>query len=181
MWHDCHEIPTMGCDLICMCRLLIRNKATPPWLKFQSACAVWSDLYHRTWWKPTLDCGTGQLAASDRRLSRLSPSDCCRTGGVSQWRMIAVTQADLWPPALVRASSRRPCFHFQEAIHTAAHQLRVCVLAYSENLRPPSFTRLVAQALAHKSINWSWLTSEARGWPGQVSGSGPRPGRHTDD
>lgn len=100
---------------------------------------------------------------------------------VSQWRMIAVTQADLWPPALVGASSRRPCFHFQEAIHTAAHQLRVCVLAYSENLRPPSFTRLVAQALAHKSINWSWLTSEARGRPGQVSVSGPRPGRHTDD
>lgn len=89
-----------------------------------------------------------------------------------------------WP--LTPGDSRGPrrdgsATAFREAIDAAAHQLCVCVSAHSKNLRPPSFTRLVAQALAHKSMNWSWLTSEARGWPGQVSGSGPRPGRNTDD
>lgn len=63
------------------------------------------------------------------------------------------TLADLRPSAIVGASLRRLCYQFQEAIHTAAHQLCVCVLASSKILRPPSFTRLVAQALAHKSIN----------------------------
>lgn len=99
------EIPKTGCNLICMCRLLIRNKVTPPRLKFQSDWAnlMGTELLHGAILmgllfdpiciiapreNPTLDCGTGQLAAGDRRLSRLSPGDCCRTGGES------VTMAD---------------------------------------------------------------------------------------
>lgn len=105
MWHDCHEIPTMGCNLIMALPFThpkqsyttttevsiglgqFNGNRVSAWRDFNRV-AVWSDLYHRTWWKPTLDSGTGQLAASDRRLSRLSPGDCCRTGGES------VTMAD---------------------------------------------------------------------------------------